>query len=278
MEFKTASPGDLEKLNHINPTPSPTPYPTTRTDMNGDGVPDRFETHPTPHLTGGFGAGGNNETLSMKQAEKIVEELNKIMTLCKTKIEQKDTEFINKLSKVWEDKNATEFIQKHKKSMDSLMEGLNKNDNIFVNAVRDITAAYAKAGGMALSLAAQAVHLGIVLPIEIIKEFFGDGNGDDFGFKDPDKGADQVLDAFEELSTAIEKTASDAVNQIRSINAFGNTRVQLNLASSAGEIVNIVKTNIQENKKMIKEYVDQTAAGYKSVGSNAEGAAKISSN
>ena len=219
-----------------------------------------------------------NETLSMKQADKIVEELNKIMTLCKTKIEQKDTEFINKLSKVWEDKNATEFIQKHKQSMDRLMEGLNKNDNIFVNTVRDITAAYAKAGGMALALAAEAVKLGVTLPVEIIKEFFGDGNGDDFGFKDPEKGADQVLDAFNDLASAIEKTASDAVNQIKGINAFGNTRVQLNLAASAGEIVNIVKVNIEENKKMVKEYVDQTAQGYKSVGSNAEGAAKISSN
>lgn len=225
-----------------------------------------------------MGSGGSNETLSMKQADKIVEELNKIMTLCKTKIEQEDTKFITKLSKVWEDKNATEFVKEHKKSMDNMMEGLNKNSVIFASTLREICEAYAKAGKMGIAMAAHTVHLTIALPIEMVKEFFGDGNGDDFGFKDPDKGADQVLDAFDDLAHEISKIASDAVSQIQGVNAFGNTNVQLNLASSAGKIVNIVQESVLANKKMIKEYVDQTARGYKNVGSNAEGAAKISSN
>ena len=227
----------------------------------------------------GGGLGGVlHEILSMKQAMKIVSELNRIMTSLKTTIENKDGEFINKLSKVWEDKNAVEFIQKHEKSMHSLIDNLNKNMSTFVETVKNIAEAYSKAGGMNLSMSEVAQKLSINVPKDVIKEFFGDGNGDDFGFKDPSKGADQVLDAFQELITAIEKAVTDAINQIKSINAFGNKNVQMNLAQSAGNMVSIVKNNIEENKNTIKEYVDATAQGYTKIGSSAETSAKISAN
>ena len=70
------------------------------------------------------GGSGNNETLSMKQAIKIVVELNKIMTLCKNQIETKDSDFIKKLSTIWEDQNAINFIKEHQKE---LQEVLTKN-------------------------------------------------------------------------------------------------------------------------------------------------------
>ena len=212
-----------------------------------------------PGILGG-GSGSNNETLSMKQAMKIVSELNRIMTSLKTTIENKDGEFINKLSKVWEDKNAVDFVLKH------------------VETVKNIAEAYSKAGGMNLSMSEMAQKLSINVQKDIIKEFFGDGNGDDFGFKDPSKGADQVLDAFQELVTSLEKAISDAINQIKSINAFGNRNVQMNLAQSAGDMVSILKENVNQNKKMIKESVDATAQGYTKIGSSAETSAKISAN
>ena len=230
-----------------------------------------------PGILGG-GSGSNNETLSMKQAMKIVSELNRIMTSLKTTIENKDGEFINKLSKVWEDKNAVDFVLKHEKSMHEMIDNLNKNMSTFVETVKNIAEAYSKAGGMNLSMTEMAQKLAINVPKDVIKEFFGDGNGDDFGFKDPSKGADQVLDAFQELVTSLEKAISDAINQIKSINAFGNRNVQMNLAQSAGDMVSIVKNNIEENKNTIKEYVDATAQGYTKIGSSAETSAKISAN
>ena len=148
----------------------------------------------------------------------------------------------------------------------------------FVETVKNIAEAYSKAGGMNLSMTEMAQKLAINVQKDIIKEFFGDGNGDDFGFKDPSKGADQVLDAFQELVTSLEKAISDAINQIKSINAFGNRNVQMNLAQSAGDMVSILKENVNQNKKMIKESVDATAQGYTKIGSSAETSAKISAN
>ena len=52
----------------------------------------------------------------------------------------------------------------------------------------------------------------------------------------------------------------------------------MNLAQSAGDMVSILKENVNQNKKMIKESVDATAQGYTKIGSSAETSAKISAN
>ncbi len=220
-----------------------------------------------------------NETLSVKEANRIIEEANKIMSLCQQRMEEKNNEFVKKLSTIWEDKNAVEYMKLHKKNFEGFVEELSGNNKIFAERVKDIADAYIKAGGMAVAVTTAPIALTANFVIDAVKEFFSNGeNADDFGFKDPHSGANQVMDAFAELKQGLEKTANDAISQIKSINAFGNVNVQLNLAQSSGAIVNILNQHIDAAEKQIRDLVDQTAQGYIKIGSSSETAAKISSN
>ena len=123
-----------------------------------------------------------------------------------------------------------------------------------------------------------AVKLTPNILVEAVKEFFGDGNGDDFGFKDPVTGPEKVMEAFSTLKTAINNIMSQTISEIKGINAFGNTEVRNNLAQSAGEIVKLFKDRIEQDEKIVKQHLDETASKYKNLGSNAATTAKISSN
>lgn len=219
-----------------------------------------------------------NETLSVKQADKIIEEANGIMSVCVKRMEEKNDAFVKKVSTVWEDKNAVDYMKLHKKNFDEFVKELGGNNRIFADRVKTIADAYIKAGGMAVAVAASPIALTANFIIDAVKEFFANGeNADDFGFKNPTAGADQVMDAFGELKTGLQQVAQDAINKIKSINAFGNTSVQLNLAQSAGAIVGILNEHIAKAEQQIKQHVGETAAGYTKIGSSAETSAKISS-
>lgn len=221
----------------------------------------------------------SNETLSAKQADRIIDEVNKIMTLCVKRMEEKNDIFVKKVSIIWEDKNAVNYMKAHKNNFDALVKELSDNNKVFAERVREIANSYIKAGGMSVSVSANSIVLSANFSIEAVKEFFINGdNSDDFGFKNPSSGAFQVVDAFDELKISLEKNVSDVINQIKGINAFGNTNVQLNLAESAGTIVEILNSHITFAEKQIKEYVEQTAQKYRNIGVNAEASAKISAN
>ena len=223
--------------------------------------------------------GNSNETLSVKQADKIIDDANKIMTYCVNKMEEKNEIFVKKVSTIWEDKNAVEYMKTHKNNFDSFVKELSDNNKVFAEKVQEIANAYIEAGGMSVSVTAAPVTLTANFIINAVKEFFTNGeNSDEFGFKNPTSGADQVMDAFAELKTSLEKVASDVVNQIKGINAFGNLNVQLNLAQSAGTVVDILNNHIYTAEQEIREYVGQTFQKYKNIGASAEASAKISTN
>ena len=109
-----------------------------------------------------------------------------------------------------------------------------------------------------------------------IKEFFPDG--DNFGFKDVDKSTEAITEAFTELKNDLNSASVTTIESIKKINAFGNIKILFNLAQSAGEIVTIIKTSIEKLQKSLNEKLDATKQQYKSTGSSAETAAKISAN
>ena len=86
------------------------------------------------------------------------------------------------------------------------------------------------------------------------------------------------MEAFSTLKTAINNIMSQTISEIKGINAFGNTEVRNNLAQSAGEIVKLFKDRIEQDEKIVKQHLDETASKYKNLGSNAATTAKISSN
>ena len=218
----------------------------------------------------------SKETLSAKQVEKIIEETNKIMANCKTKMEEKNKEFIDKVSQVWEDKNAVDYMKIHKQNFEEFVKELGQNNRTFANTVKDIAQAYAKVAGMALSIAVAPISLVALFDVSKVKEHFNNTeNADDFGFLNPESGAEQVMDAFEGLKSGLQTIAADTISQIKSINAFGNKMVQLNLAQSAGKIVEILEKHVQTANTQIKDYVGKTANAYIKTGAAAGAAASL---
>ena len=218
----------------------------------------------------------SKETLSMNEAKKIVTENQRILLACAKQMDTRNDEFVEQISHLWEDANAVKFAQSHKKNMVNFTDELKQNERTFAETVKEIADSYAKVGGIAMRLAIAPITLVPVFDISKINEFFKDSaNGDDFGFIDPVSGPDKVIEAWNALVADLNKYAAEAVNAIKAINAFGNVEVQLNLAQSAGKIVEILNSHIAESKKQVTDYVGKTAAGYAKVGSAATGAASL---
>lgn len=220
-----------------------------------------------------------NETLSPSQAQSIIEQASSVMSVTNNAIVAKNEEFIDKLSHIWEDENAVTYVGKHKVNFDQLLQELQKNTQTFADTVKDIADGYARVAGNSVSINAVLGKSVGVVDVAKISNFFADGEGgDEFGFRNPESGASQVMDAFDALKTQVTAIASEAVERIQSINAFGNQTVIANLAKSAGKVVQIVEDHINEASQQISQYVEQTAQSYIKLGTSAETAANLSSN
>ena len=218
------------------------------------------------------------ETLSATEANRIIEEANNIMAGVVDRMEDKSDAFVKKVSTIWEDKNAVDYMKEHKQNFESFVTELSGNNKIFAERVREIAEVYIKKGNMSDKVTATAANLSGNFNVDAVKEHFANGDkADEFGFQNPSSGASQVMDAFTELKTALSKDAQTAISQVKSINAFGNTQVSLNLAESAGKIVEILNEHVTKAESQIRDYVDQTAQAYVNIGSSAETSAKISS-
>ena len=148
-------------------------------------------------------------------------------------------------------------MKEHKKSFEDIISQFGNNNKIFAETVKDIATAYIKAGAMSVAVSVMPITLTANILIDKVKEFFANGqNTDDFGFKNPQAGAEQVMDAFVTLKTELEKEVNNAVNKIKGINAFGNVQIQNNLAQSAGDMVKILKERIAYEEKAIREAVE----------------------
>ena len=217
----------------------------------------------------------SNEKLSKAQAEKIINEANKIYRNCKGQMDEKIEEFAGKVSDVWEDENAVEFAKQLKKNVEGFISEMSTNNKTFATRVKEIADAYLKEGKMGLTVGAVAAKLSSNINVAKIKKFFGNSeNSDDFGFNGVDA-PDRVMDAWNTLKADLQKIAADTISDINSIPAFSNPRVRANIAKSAGGIVDILKGHVDECEKSVKELLQKTASSYKQLGSSAETAADI---
>ena len=218
----------------------------------------------------------SKETLSVKQADSIIREINDITKETRNKIELTSEEFLTDISHVWEDENAVKFSTKFRESMVKVIDNLSQNNNTFCETVRDIANAYVKAGNIGQSVSAIASKIAIQINSGIVKDHFADGeNGDDFGFVNPETGPDQVMASFDTLKTNLKSIAVETNNRIKSINAFGNDQVKLALASSAAGMIGIVEKQIVSSSKSCKELVSESAKRYIQVGQSATSGASI---
>ena len=208
------------------------------------------------------------ETLSPKQAAAICEEINAIMSSCKVRMENKNREFAEAVSKIWEDRNAVDCFKKHKQNMEDAINKLNQNNKTFINTVKDIANSYSSVGGMD-KIEAEAVTLVPNIDVSQVQEHFEDGNGDDFGFVNPRNGVAQVMDAFDTLKNDLEQIADETQTRIHSINAFGNPNIQMELAKSAGKVVEILEDHVSQAREIMHEFLEKTARAYIEAGENA---------
>ena len=216
----------------------------------------------------------SKETLSMREAGSVIEKINNILAGAINKMQTKNDDFVKQISLVWEDQNAVDYMKVHQANLLEMVRELEKNNKIYADAIKNIALAYAKTGAMVgATVGVEAAKLPATFGISQVQNHFE--TGDEFGFKNPESGADQVMDAFSTLVREVGQIAGDAVSQIKGINAFGNTDVQLNLAQSAGTMIGILKDHLDRANTQIRQYVDATARAYMKVGSSAADAAKL---
>ena len=217
-----------------------------------------------------------NETLSVKQANRIIDKSNEVLAKCNSELNTKCNDFLKNLSTIWEDTNAVKFSKDFDKTHTDLVNNLNKNNDVFASTIRDISDMYVKAGSMKEKVSSIARKLSGKLNSAVVKEHFsGSENADDFGFLDISSGPQKVVDELEKLKSAMNKISSEMVAGMNSISAFGNVNVSLAITKSAGSMIDIVRENMEKIAAKAKEHLEETAKVYSNVGSNSVTAAAV---
>ena len=216
------------------------------------------------------------ETLSIKQALKIIEDYHNILRSTSAMISEKSTEFVDHVSLIWEDKNAVDLFKLHKDNMENYIEELQNNGIIFAETVKNIADAYAQTGGISERLNYSPIKLDKNIDVSKIKEHFTNGeNEDDFGFVNPETGPVDVMVYWDDLAIFLFKKSVETADRIKSINAFGNEEIQINLANSANQAIKIVNNHINDFRKTVDEHIAKSAADYSKVAAEAVGAAAV---
>lgn len=217
-----------------------------------------------------------NETLSPRQANRIIQEYSEIISTTQNKMEKRIEKFVNDVSDKWEDTHATTFANTFKSAMDDLGDSLVKNAHIFTGGVSDIAKAYIKTGGVSGSINADTIVNAKKVDISKIKEFFANSeNGDDFGFKNVEA-ADEVITSYKDMITDLVEIATSASQRINKINAFGNVNIGASLGKSGAKVISLVQEAAETASSSLKETITGAANAYKSTGKSAESAANMS--
>lgn len=207
--------------------------------------------------------GIHEETLSISQANHMVEQANESLNRCKNEIETKTNDFLLEMSRIWEDKNAIDLSININASYQRILSTMTKNIEEFAKNLEYITNLYLVIGSMPEKLTTQPVRFSGELDYKVVKEYFKDSeNSDDFGFKDVNHSPQMVMNSFEILRNKLQIAASEMITSLDKIRAFGNTKVKMEVAKSAGNIVGIITEEIDKMRLDTKEKLMATAAQY----------------
>ena len=225
-----------------------------------------------------------NETLSVSQAQKILDELDIALVSAHKKLVERNGLFVDQLVRVWEDSNAVNYMTDHVKRLGEIQVLMHQCGEKYMNILTEIANAYLKASGSSQTFyynhyPGAAMEMGsFSAQGKKVKEFFADGNGDDFGFKYENGGPDGVIQSFDEFAKDVKTLEEQLGSTIRGINAFGNRNVQDNLAKSGSDLIYAFGVRIHELRELVYSYLQDSADKYKQTGSNSETSAKISAN
>ena len=212
----------------------------------------------------------NKETLSVTEAQKILENLGNILDHCASCMSEDLNEFLRVLSTIWEDNIARDLGRSIFDQSQTIMDVLSKNYNTMADTLEDIVRYYKNVGGMDESF--YAVHRTYQSHVDkaIVKEYFSDGNGDDFGFKDIINGPDIVKLILKEYINNLQKVADHVKGLIAGSNAFGNYSITQELSASGARIVEIVKEASSRMTKSTEDHIELAAKMYGKIGQEAK--------
>ena len=178
-------------------------------------------------------------------------------------METKMNDFLLDMSRIWEDQNAVDLSININRSYERILSTMTSSNNEFAKNLEEITKLYLAIGAMPEKLTAQPIKFSGELNFKVVKEYFKDSdNPDDFGFKEVDISPQMVMNSFDILKQKTELIANDMVTNLDKIRAFGNSNVKMEVAKSAGRIVESITQEIEILRNDTKEKLMTTAAQY----------------
>ena len=211
----------------------------------------------------------NNETLSITQANKLLSILEEILDYCADKMSEELNTFLTQLSKIWADKTSREFGQLVFKQSQEILNVLGRNYNTMGQTLEDIVRYYKNVGGIDQSFYYIHHYYRSYVDEKTMKEYFSDGNGDDFGFKDIVNGPNQVIEILQTYIDSLRSIAAETKAKLSKITAFGNNAITKELADSGARIIEVVQESVKILSLAAKEHIERVAVAYGKIGKEA---------
>lgn len=215
-----------------------------------------------------------NETLSMKQAKNIVDEVASAILSMHGKIESKSREFEAKIAQIWEDQYAVDFMNEYWKTIGEIKNNDGKRFTECAEIVKEIAEGYKKVGGMQ-EIVRIDTHLPVYYatplpnPFGQVKDHFM-LSPDEFGFKNLETGPDECIAYLQETEDSIFKAMDEMTSRLDAIHAFGNQNVQNAINSMYCTIFFEAQRFWMGLKLHSSSAINNAADSYRKTGENAE--------
>ena len=215
----------------------------------------------------------SKETLSMREAKRILDESARAVNAFEKKIESGSEEFEKQIAVLWEDENAVRFIKTYWSDIRELLTVTENNYKIYATTVKDIAVAYAKAGGMQQIVVLETTLPGSIAakaPTSIGKVQNHFPMSDEFGFIDIETGPDKCRDLLDEQISALYSISGEAAATLDGINAFGNQEVKQEINAFFKSILQNTMKVLTRMKPSCHQIISNAARTYKTTGDQAK--------
>lgn len=216
-----------------------------------------------------------DETLSMTEAKKILDESASAVIRFETKLINNGEDFEEKLSKIWEDEYAVSFIKEFWSRMQNLIQNTEMNYTSYAMTIKEIAEAYAKTGGVQPLIVLETQlpkNMAAKAPTVIGKVQNHFPLSDEFGFKNIETGPNECGDLFDEALSSLINIAGEVAADLDKINAFGNQKVKSNIEGYFKSILQNTMMIYTRMKTESRNKIYAAANKYKKTGEEATSA------
>lgn len=202
-----------------------------------------------------------NNTVTPRQVEAMEKQVEQIASKAKTQMEEQTIEFLNKVSKEWEDEVAVEFAQSISNSMNGCISTLERNGNSLMSGIVNVHNMYAKQARKPAMNASRITLHSAVNP-SVVKATFDDG--DTYGLVSQES-INTVKEDFRKLVNDLKSTGSEAAAEFKSIHAYGCEMIAQGIQKKAQEFVDAYTTGVNTIVDTAEKKITEAATGYNQV-------------